>query len=198
MEDEHRRVLGRKVVHIAVAAAHRDFVVVVVHKGFAVDRAVVVIPAGRRVAGLEIGHTVQGAVVPGMALENTGMEDIVKRPFVQVVVVLADCILIGSDTEMMFRTSLYFEVVQRVTVELLVNQDVEVLEGRPVVEMLEDTGFEPARDMADRRYSLRLTSCSREAFVAVKVVWLRTRARLVPVQLQAARWNIDRQKQCGD
>jgi hypothetical protein len=67
-----------------------------------------------------------------------------------------------------------------------VNQDVGVWEDPPVVEMLEDTGWEPGRDMADRRYSLRLTSCLREAFVAVKVVWLWTQARLVPVHLQAA------------
>jgi hypothetical protein len=104
-------VLGRKVVHIAAAAAHRDFVVVAVHKYFAVDRAVVVIPAGRNVAGLEIGRTVQAAVVPGMALKNTGIEDIVKKPFVQVVLEEAGCILIASGREMMFRMRLCFEVV---------------------------------------------------------------------------------------
>lgn len=162
MEDEHRKVLGREVVHRAVAAVHRELVVVAGHKNLVAGRVFVVMLVGRTVAGLEADHIGLVVLGRGMVIENTATEDMEKKPSVQAAAAGVYYILTAFDMETML------EVVQMETVELLVSQDVEVLEGRPVVEMLEDMGWQPGRGMIDLRCNLRLTFCLREAFVAVK------------------------------
>jgi hypothetical protein len=130
----------------------------------AVDTVAVVMVVVHMVVGSEAAR-IDSVVVLDKETEDTG------KPSVLVVVGLVCCTLVlPADMAMMFRTDLGSVVVLGI-------QDVEEA-VHAVLGDLEDKGSQAGQD---RRCSRRLTSCSREACVAVEEVWLHAQARLSPV-----------------
>jgi hypothetical protein len=144
--------------------------VVAGHIGLAavVDKVDVVMIAVHKVVEREADH-IDFVVVRNKEIEGR------EKTFVQVVAVPACCILTVPEGKVMM---VPVKLERKATEVVLAIQDVEESAARLVLEDLGDMDWQPGRDRADRRCSLRLTSYSREACVAVKKMWLHAQARL--------------------
>jgi hypothetical protein len=189
-------VFGHRVVHIAEGAlVHVGYIVVVADLptglAVAVDKVADVMVADHRVEVWVVDH------IGKVAVPDEETEDM-ETTFGQVVVEQACCSLIGLEGRvMMLRTDFDLVVEGREIEVVLVSQDVEADELLAVGWGLADMDWQAGRDRADRRCSLRPTSCSREAYVAVGCGYGRRRG-CVGCVVQAAGRFIGGQGQSGD